>query len=138
MRKLAVSLADSWDLRIILSVFYTIVEVFRSSQEEDSDEFKKIQEEFRTEIGKKQKFCFKSLSYFSSLSYNIHSYNLSSSTNQRRTSGCKTTQYGDQILQWIMSTFPNEESPVASMESVVGLPWGNEGTKRVKRYSFSM
>ncbi|KAI9555338.1 hypothetical protein GHT06_017853 [Daphnia sinensis] len=50
MRKLAVSLADSWDLRIILSVFYTIVEVFRSSQEEDSDEFKKIQEEFRTEI----------------------------------------------------------------------------------------
>jgi hypothetical protein len=53
MRKLAVSLADSWDLRVILSVFYTIVEVFRSSQEEDSDEFKKIQEEFRVEIGKK-------------------------------------------------------------------------------------
>ena len=54
MRKLAVSLADSWDLRVILSVFYTIVEVFRSSQEEDSDEFKKIQEEFRVEIGKKE------------------------------------------------------------------------------------
>nr|SVE74980.1 EOG090X01YQ [Daphnia dolichocephala] len=50
IRKLAVSLADSWDLRVILSVFYTIVEVFRSSQEEDSDEFKKIQEEFRAEI----------------------------------------------------------------------------------------
>lgn len=51
IRKLAVSLADSWDLRVILSVFYTIVEVFRCSQEEDSDEFKKIQEEFRAEIG---------------------------------------------------------------------------------------
>lgn len=51
IRKLAVSLADSWDLRVILSVFYTIVEVFRCSQEEDSDDFKKIQEEFRAEIG---------------------------------------------------------------------------------------
>nr|CAG4646070.1 EOG090X01YQ [Macrothrix elegans] len=50
MRKLAVSLADSWDLRVILSVFYTIVEVFRSKQEDDSEEFKKIQEEFRVEL----------------------------------------------------------------------------------------
>lgn len=80
MRKLAVSLADSWDLRIILSVFYTIVEVFRSSQEEDSDEFKKIQEEFRTEIGK-IKILITMQSHISVIS-SLHSYYLCSSTNQ--------------------------------------------------------
>lgn len=52
MRKLAVSLADSSDLRVILSVFYTIVEVLRHSQEDDSDECKQIQDEFRAEICK--------------------------------------------------------------------------------------
>jgi len=52
MRKLAVSLADSGDLRVILSVFYTIVEVLRHNQEDDSDECKQIQEEFRAEICK--------------------------------------------------------------------------------------
>jgi hypothetical protein len=50
MRKLAVSLADSSDLRVILSVFYTIVEVLRCNQDEDEEEFKHIQEEFRAEI----------------------------------------------------------------------------------------
>jgi len=50
MRKLAVSLADSSDLRVILSVFYTIVEVLRHNQEDDSDEYKQIQDEFRNEI----------------------------------------------------------------------------------------
>lgn len=50
MRKLAVSLADSSDLRVILSVFYTIVEVLRCHQDEDEEEFKHIQEEFRAEI----------------------------------------------------------------------------------------
>ena len=50
MRKLAVSLADSSDLRVILSVFYTIVEVLRCNQEDDNDEYKQIQEEFRAEI----------------------------------------------------------------------------------------
>lgn len=52
MRKLAVSLTDSSDLRVILSVFYTIVEVFRCTQEEDSEDFKRVQEEFRAEICK--------------------------------------------------------------------------------------
>jgi len=50
MRKLAVSLADSSDLRVILSVFYTIVEVLRHNQEDDSDECKQVQDEFRAEI----------------------------------------------------------------------------------------
>ena len=54
MRKLAVSLADSSDLRVILSVFYTIVEVLRCSRDDDTDEYKQVQAEFRTEISKQQ------------------------------------------------------------------------------------
>jgi len=50
IRKLAVSLADSSDLRVILSVFYTMVEVLRCQKEEDSEEYKQIQEEFKLEI----------------------------------------------------------------------------------------
>nr|CAG4649973.1 EOG090X01YQ [Sida crystallina] len=50
MRKLAVSLADSSDLRVILSVFYTMVEVLRCNQEDDSDEYKLVQDEFKAEI----------------------------------------------------------------------------------------
>nr|CAG4644598.1 EOG090X01YQ [Leptodora kindtii] len=50
MRKLAVSLADSSNLRVILSVFYIIVEVMRCTREDDTDEYKQLQEEFRTEI----------------------------------------------------------------------------------------
>lgn len=52
MRKLAVSLADSSNLRVILSVFYIIVEVMRCTREDDTDEYKQLQEEFRTEICK--------------------------------------------------------------------------------------
>ncbi len=53
IRKLAVSLADSSDLRVILSVFYTMVEVLRCQKEEDSEEYKQIQEEFKLEISTK-------------------------------------------------------------------------------------
>jgi hypothetical protein len=53
MRKLAVSLADSSDLRVILSVFYTMVEVIRYNCEDDPEEYKQVQEEFKAEISKK-------------------------------------------------------------------------------------
>lgn len=52
MRKLAVSLADSTDLRIILSVLYIIVEVIRSVSEEDSPEWHQVAETFRHDISK--------------------------------------------------------------------------------------
>lgn len=52
VRKLAVSLADSTDLRIILTVLCTIVEVLRCSQDDDSEEMKHTQQEFKNEIGK--------------------------------------------------------------------------------------
>jgi hypothetical protein len=56
-----------------------------------------------------------------------------SSTHQRRTASRKTSQYGHEILQWIVPAFSNEESIVAFMESAVGIPWRNERTKRVER-----
>nr|CAG4647701.1 EOG090X01YQ [Moina brachiata]SVE92870.1 EOG090X01YQ [Moina brachiata] len=50
VRKLAVSLADSTDLRIILTVLYTMVEVLRCSQDDDPDEMKFIQQELKNEL----------------------------------------------------------------------------------------
>lgn len=52
MRKLAVSLADSTDLRVILSVLYIIAEVIRSVSEQDSAEWHQLEESFRHDISK--------------------------------------------------------------------------------------
>lgn len=51
LRKPAVSLADSTDLRIIISVLYTICEVLRVQLDSDTDEMKRIREVFHTEVG---------------------------------------------------------------------------------------
>lgn len=50
MRKFAVNLADSVDLRIILSVLYIFVEVMRSLSDEDTEENRKYVETFRFDI----------------------------------------------------------------------------------------
>lgn len=52
MRKVAVSLADSVDLRIILSVLYIIAEVIRAEKEVGSVDFIDIVEQFTTELSK--------------------------------------------------------------------------------------
>lgn len=52
MRKVAVSLADSVDLRIILSVLYIITEVIRCEKVADSIDFKDITESFTNELSK--------------------------------------------------------------------------------------
>ncbi|XP_046392923.1 striatin-interacting protein 1 isoform X2 [Ischnura elegans] len=51
LRKLAVSLADSTDLRVILSVLYVIVEVIRVMPEDESGKIKALKENFRAELG---------------------------------------------------------------------------------------
>uniref|UniRef100_A0A6M2DIS4 Uncharacterized protein n=1 Tax=Xenopsylla cheopis TaxID=163159 RepID=A0A6M2DIS4_XENCH len=49
-RKLAVSLADSTDLRIILSVMYIITEVMRNESKQPESEFKDVTECFKNEL----------------------------------------------------------------------------------------
>lgn len=50
LRKPAVSLGDSTDLRIILNVLYTFVEVMRVPGEADTDEMKRLRENFIAEL----------------------------------------------------------------------------------------
>lgn len=52
MRKLAVSLADSQDLRIILSVLYIITEVMRVERTFEYSEYKNLVDTFCFELGK--------------------------------------------------------------------------------------
>lgn len=52
MRKVAVSLADSIDLRIILSVLYIITEVMRAEKESGSKDYEDLVENFEQEISK--------------------------------------------------------------------------------------
>ncbi|CAH1783106.1 unnamed protein product [Owenia fusiformis] len=51
LRKPAVSLADSSDLRLILNVLYTVVETLRHKHENDSEEEEKTRQLFITELG---------------------------------------------------------------------------------------
>ncbi|XP_059613606.1 striatin-interacting protein 1 homolog isoform X1 [Phlebotomus argentipes] len=50
MRKVAVSLADSVDLRVILSVLYIITEVIRNEMINEQEEYKSIIENFKQEL----------------------------------------------------------------------------------------
>jgi hypothetical protein len=51
LRKLAVSVIDSTDLRIILSVLYIMMEVIRTPREDDTDETKNYREAFKCDLG---------------------------------------------------------------------------------------
>lgn len=51
MRKLTVSLVDSQDLRVILSVLYIITEVMRAEKASESTEYKELVDNFVQELG---------------------------------------------------------------------------------------
>lgn len=55
IRKPAVSLADSAELRVILSILYTIVETVRSKSDDDTEEFEELRKAFKVELGKYKK-----------------------------------------------------------------------------------
>lgn len=50
MRKLAVSLADSPDLRVILSVLYIVVEVMRNIGDDEAEHWKNVHETFKNDL----------------------------------------------------------------------------------------
>lgn len=50
IRKIAVSLADSIDLRTILSILYIITEVMWAEKQNDSEDFRKIVSAFQMDI----------------------------------------------------------------------------------------
>ncbi|XP_064632355.1 striatin-interacting protein 1 homolog isoform X2 [Lineus longissimus] len=51
LRKPAVSLADSSDLRVILNILYTMVETMRLDDENDSEVWKELKQAFKVELG---------------------------------------------------------------------------------------
>ena len=51
MRKPSVSIVDSVDLRLILSVLYTMVETMRVESEQETPAQRKNRETFSTELG---------------------------------------------------------------------------------------
>ncbi|KAL2102357.1 hypothetical protein ACEWY4_001525 [Coilia grayii] len=51
VRKPAISLADSTELRVLLSIMYLMVEVMRQEDEEDRPEWKTARQAFKTELG---------------------------------------------------------------------------------------
>lgn len=69
MRKVAVSLADSVDLRVILSVLYTITEVMRAEKVSESTEYTGLVDNFSAELSKIlinfKEFVFLLFVYFS-------------------------------------------------------------------------
>ncbi|XP_039616919.1 striatin-interacting protein 1 homolog isoform X2 [Polypterus senegalus] len=51
LRKPAISLADSTELRVMLSIMYLIVETIRLECEEDTEDWKSARETFKTDLG---------------------------------------------------------------------------------------
>ncbi|XP_069797915.1 striatin-interacting protein 1-like isoform X3 [Narcine bancroftii] len=51
VRKPAISLADSTDLRVLLNIMYLMVETIRQETDEDNPEWRAMRETFRTDLG---------------------------------------------------------------------------------------
>ena len=52
MRKPAISLADSTDLRVLLNIMYLIVETVQQDDSADRPEWRAIRDTFQAELGK--------------------------------------------------------------------------------------
>lgn len=129
VRKPAISLADSTDLRVLLNIMYLMVETIQQDDPADKPEWKIIRETFRAELGtfhqdsccgyklekkkerkKKKKKCY----------VNIFHSPFRISSFQQRAHFCHALQYGDQVLQWPSPPFPNEEGLIAVVEEYSG------------------
>lgn len=56
LRKPAVSLADSTDLRVILNLMYTMVETLRLEEESDNEECRRLRNNFASELSQSSLF----------------------------------------------------------------------------------
>lgn len=122
VRKPAISLADSTDLRVLLNIMYLMVETIQQDDPTDKPEWQIIRETFRAELG-----GFYTRACFIDLARNLSIYVNSVATFSPRISSfqqwahfCHALQYGDQVLQRSRPPFPNEEGAVAVVEEYTG------------------
>lgn len=124
VRKPAISLADSTDLRVLLNIMYLMVETIQQDDPADKPEWKIIRETFRAELGK---FCSKcwmnqrsqqqKLAY---LSISTPPHHLRVTSFQQWAHFSHALRYGYQVLQRTCPSFPNEEGVTAVVEEHSG------------------
>lgn len=118
-KKISVSLSDSTDLRVILSVLYIVVEVMRIINENDSERDRQLKENFKADLEtefKDELLHIKLLGMFitcqkviSKILFNINLFYIFCAFLVYR--------YGHKTLFWFKSSFPNEKSFTAFVES---------------------
>ncbi|KAK1328907.1 hypothetical protein QTO34_011077 [Cnephaeus nilssonii] len=95
VRKPAISLADSTDLRVLLNIMYLIVETVHQECEGDKAEWRTMRQTFRARAG------------FPAV--------------QQRAIRHHAVRDGDQILQWPCPSLPHEEGSLAALEDSTAL-----------------
>lgn len=120
-RKLAVSLVDSTELRIILGVLYVMIEVLRDHPDPS------LKENFKAELSK-------SCELDNRRTITINQVFFPRFTHGRRSLRNSTLDHGDPILFGHSSTFPYEEGAFIAMESAPHLFRWNGCIARVKRH----
>lgn len=118
MRKVAVSLADSVDLRIILSVLYIITEVIRNEKVAGSSDFQDIAETFSNDLSK---FPFKWKSPPGPIStVNLASLTISRCSNRRWITFGETVKYDNAVLWRHRAPLSHEKGFTIAMENLIG------------------
>lgn len=121
IRKVAVSLADSVDLRIILSVLYIVTEVMRAELGRTTDlRYMCVAETFRNEISESAHTTARERERESEANIECILLFCFRSTDWRRIVDGQIVGSGYAILQWDGATFSDEKSAAAVVEGVAG------------------
>lgn len=123
-RKMTVSLADSTDLRIILSILYIMTEVMWAEKQDPNSEHKDNVESFSNELS----------AYFWLNPQGSHSTVIVFRfTDRWRAADGKVIWDDNTILQWYCSTFSDEKGSAFVMENFAGWAWWNWNAENTKR-----